>query len=858
MKKNKQKSWMAPSPVVVILAIAVVVVVCVYGYFSRVSFYREVERTVVQNVENIAAELEMTLKYGRSSIKQVSYVASRSMRGPVLQGADSLLRPLIESETPFSGFIYARGDGMAVIGDSVFDESGREYFQRGIRGESGLWIDYKPRLAAEAQILVYTPLLYRDSVVGVLAGVLGGYSDIAGLMWNTLFGEKMVSLLCDRHLNIISSNYGESDDYGMSFEKKSQEFFPARIFEMFKKNALIREPSAFRFSTNSGTSIACVYRIETVGWFVVQMVPFHVLRNFSLNNFIRTFVAVLLVALLFMFYMHSVYRANRRLMNESVGRHLNIINALTESYGSAFEVNLNTGKMVPYRVNTNVRRLISEVSLHEIRFEQMMSFYLKRFVHPEDRFLFERVETLEAMRREFLKTDRFEIAYRIMVDNQVHYLQAHFVKPSKDRVEAVVGFKIVDDTMSAEIERRKTQSEQRVELMRALEQARVADRAKSKFLCNMSHDVRTPMNAILGYGGLLEKKLENLDLPEEEKSIFGHYLENMRSAGTMLVGLIHSVLCMARIESGVEEVNEVPIYTIEMANWVIATFEQEAHQKGILVQVSRNFTNQYVFADKVKIQQVLLNVVGNAVKYTREQGLVRISMRDYPHEAKGLCNVEIAVEDTGVGISEEFLPRIFDEFEREQTVFTRKVDGAGLGLAIVKKLVELMHGSVKVDSHVGEGTRVVVTLPLRVAEGGPRNAAGRVLHRVQLAGKRVLLVDDDSMTCEIVREILNDLGMHVVCVDNGMECVRKVDFFAEGAFDIVLLDLMLPGMDGFEVARAIRQLDNAHKAKIPILAMTAQVFEEDRQRVLKAGMNGFVTKPVDSAELFRALCRALA
>ena len=367
------------------------------------------------------------------------------------------------------------------------------------------------------------------------------------------------------------------------------------------------------------------------------------------------------------------------------------------------------------------------------------------------------------------------------------------------------------------------------------------------------------MNAVLGYEALAKKTLWNMKLSKEERGVFERYLNNIHNAGNLLLDLINSVLNMARIESGVETLNETPVYTLEMTDWIVATFEQAALEKNILLQVSRNFKNQYVYADKVKIQQILLNVVSNAIKFTREHGLVRISLRDYAHDVPGMSNIEIVVEeDTGVGISEDFLPRIFGEFEREQTALTRNVSGTGLGLSIVKKLVDLMHGSVKVSSRVGEGTRVVISLPIKVAQENAAKKAKFETKQANLAGKRVLLVDDDSMTCEIVSELLKDLGMSVVCVENGSDCIRKLEYSQIGAIDVILMDLRLPGMDGFETAQKIRRLENRQNASVPIIALTANVFDEDRIKASKAGMDGLIAKPVDSAELFNKLCRVLA
>ena len=848
---------MAPSPAVVVMAIAVIVVVAFYSFLSREYFFNQVETTVAQNAEFIATGLETNLRYAKADIERVALLATGRMEGPALRNPDSLLSSVLDG-TPFARIEYVRGDGLVVSrGDTLLDESDRDFFQRGIRGESGLSVEYGSRSYRQALIAVYAPLYYRDSVVGVFAGFLGGNAEIRSMMDYTLFGEQVVSLLCDRQMRIISSNV-DDDVYGERFENKSLEFLPSDIVDLFKKKALAGSTTAFNFSTDYGNSVAGITRVPDTGWIVIQMVPFHILKEFSWKNSSCAIAAILLVILFFILYLHSVYRTNRRLQSETEGRHLNVINALTESYGSAFEVNLDTGRMVAYRIHPSIERLMHDVVNQEIRYDSLISFYEKRMVLPEDRAVVERFADLETLRREFLKHERFEVTYRILANRETHYIQGHFVKPSKARPEFVMGFKVIDDAMMAELEKRKALNEQRMELVRALEQARQADRAKSRFLFNMSHDIRTPMNAVLGYEALARKSLENMKVSEIEKAVLERYLNNIHNASELLLDLINSVLNMARIESGVETLNESPIYMLEMTNWIVATFEQTALQKNILLQVSRNFVNQYVYADKVKVQQILLNVVSNAIKFTREQGLVRISLRDFPHETPEMCNVEIVVEDTGVGISEEFLPRIFDEFEREQTALTRNVGGAGLGLSIVKRLVDLMHGTVKVTSRVGEGTRVVILLPLKTArEPVGRNTADESSH-VNLAGKRVLLVDDDPMTCEIMGEILRDLGLDVVCVENGADCIRKIDCDDAGSFDVVLMDLRLPGMDGFETARKIRQMESGRNSRISIFALTASVFDEDRQRVGKAGMDGLIAKPVDSAELFNALCRALA
>ena len=530
-----------------------------------------------------------------------------------------------------------------------------------------------------------------------------------------VFGEKSIAMLCDRHLNIIASNVS-SDDYGKSFEQRFSTLFPPQFFSLLKQQAVRDEPGVVRLKSEKGLLIASISRVESTGWFVVQVAPHTVLSNISSKVVASAAMAVLLVVLLFLFYLRSVYRTNRRLQNENEGHHLNVINALTESYGSAFAVNLETGKVIVYRVNPNVARLMKDLIPRDVSYEQLILMYSKRVVHPEDRSLFERASTLEALNREFIRKDRFEFTYRVVADDKIHYLQAHFVKPSHERAEFVVGFKEIDEAMSAELEKRKELNEQRVALTKALEQAHRADRVKTEFLFNISHDFSVPLNAVLDNGRLAQKMVTEINLNKDENPVVSRYIGNILTAGTQLQEMINMVLDRARIESGKDELNEKPVLMAEIGDKLVATFEQMACQKNILFQVSRNFTVPCIYIDKMKYQQILLNIVSNAIKFTRERGLVRVLLENMPHESDGMCFVRLVVEDTGVGISESFLPKIFDDFEREQSALTRDTYGMGLGLSIVKQLVDLMHGTIEVSSRVGEGTRVVVKTPHRIAD----------------------------------------------------------------------------------------------------------------------------------------------
>lgn len=857
MKKIKLKRLMPLNPAIIIVAVAVVVLVVVYALGAREFYFNQIEEAVTQETQRLSLDLGKTLNFGKNSIKLVSQSVSKKMDGPELRRPESVFLSM-KDDVPFSKIEYIRKDGLKLsYDDEPVDVSESEFFRQGILGKSGIWIDYTGKKFGEARINIYTPLYYGDSVIGVITGILGGKKDISPMLRYTVNGEQTIGLLCDRELTLVASNVVDSD-YGESFEIRAQKFFPQEIVNVIKKNAMLKEPKAFRVTTEFGSSIVCIMSINEVGWFVVQMVPYHVLANVTKVVAIKAVLALFFVVLFFAIYFHSIFRTNRRLRNEMEGKHLNVINALTDSYGSAFVIDSRTGQSECYSIDPMASHYMQDAFEKAPHYDQLASLYVNRIVLLEDRPLFDKVVTLDRLNREFMKRDRFEFIYRISKDGVIHYMQIHYVKPSKDRPEIVMGIKLIDESMNAELEKRKELNEQRVALVKALDRAQRADKAKSNFLFSISHDIRTPMNAVLGYDTLAQRYIQNLNLTDSETSLLNYYLGNIQSAGKLLLDMINSVLSLTSIESGYDKLEETPVLTAALTEDLVTTFEQTARQKNIMLQIARNIKARCIYVDKVKFHQILMNVVSNAIKYTRGGGLVRISMRDLPHENPEMCNIEMVVEDTGVGISEEFLPRVFGAFEREQSALTRGIDGTGLGLSIVKKLVDMMHGTVNITSRVGEGTRVVVVTPHRIAEDDPVQALPEVQpFKRNLSGKSILMADDDPQSCEIVSNLLTSLGAEIVCVENGNECYRQVDRSPAGSFDLILMDLKMPRGDGFETTALIRKLENPRKSRLPIIALSASAFDEEKKAAFEAGVNGHVAKPIDFAELLDSIAKLI-
>lgn len=386
----------------------------------------------------------------------------------------------------------------------------------------------------------------------------------------------------------------------------------------------------------------------------------------------------------------------------------------------------------------------------------------------------------------------------------------------------------------------------------AVEKAESANRAKSTFLFNMSHDIRTPMNAIIGYADLASR---HSDDPAKLKN----YMENIQVCGQNLLMLLNNVLDLARIENDKTEMEySVSDVDKDFRN-CIAMFRNQADSKGQTLTVTTYLLHPYVYVDIPHLTEVCTNLVSNAVKYTGAGGTIRCNVTQKSGEKEGWCDTVITVADNGIGMSQEFQKHIFEPFERERTSTVSKVEGSGIGMGIVKKLVGLMNGTVAVESKIGVGSKFTVTIPCRIASEDETQAKRETNPSDQkcLCGTRILLTEDNDLNAEIATELLQEEGCTVDRAKDGVECVDMLEKAANGTYQLILMDIQMPVMNGYDAARKIRRLDDPQKANIPIIAMTANAFTEDRQVALDAGMNDHIAKPINMNVLVPTLRKYL-
>ena len=382
-----------------------------------------------------------------------------------------------------------------------------------------------------------------------------------------------------------------------------------------------------------------------------------------------------------------------------------------------------------------------------------------------------------------------------------------------------------------------------VMLKQSLEQAKEGSAAKSAFLFNMSHDLRTPLNAIIGFSELMKSHWE-------DSKISRNYLEKIDESSQYLLSLINNILEMSKIESGKEELKEKPgdIYT--SCDNLLQFFEPDIRQKNQTLNYAVNIKHNMILTDSLKIREIYVNLMSNAIKYTNVGGTISFSLEEIERE-EGLSDYKAIVQDTGIGISKNYLPHIFENFTREKTSSESGVIGTGLGMPIVKKLVDLMHGTISIESEEGKGTTVVVNLPHRyiVEEQEVKEVDDK---EIDLTGKHILLVEDNDLNAEIAQTLLEDKGLKVMRAKDGLEAITIVKENAVDCFDCILMDIQMPRMNGFEACKVIRSLPN-NRSQLPIIALTANAFEEDRKDCLDAGMSEHVAKPIEIQSLLQTI-----
>ena len=527
-----------------------------------------------------------------------------------------------------------------------------------------------------------------------------------------------------------------------------------------------------------------------------------------------------------------------------------IINGLSQEYSTVWLVTEKGRHGIKYQ-DTGTEEIVREalfISRNTFDYTDGMQDYTTHFICEEEQEEFTEKTRYEVVLQEIHKQPIYSVVYRRNYHEKKEYYQVSFTLADRDGEsnDFIMGFKNVDAVVLA-------QKQKEEELAAALERAEDASRAKTHFLNNMSHDIRTPMNALLGYSKLVKKELK-------DPKLLG-YQEKIEQAGNLLLSIINNILDMARIESGRMEIDLNYAKVKDMLNEITAVFDAEAESKGIRFIYSEDVTHQHILCDGTKVKEIFVNLISNAIKYTPSGGTVMIKTQEMPCDREGFIKIKTEVADTGIGMSKDYIPSLFDSFSRERNTTMGKVAGTGLGMSIVKNLVHMMGGSIEVESEPGRGTRFTVILSYKIADKiYYEQKSGKISDtdaKKIIEGKHVLLAEDNDLNAEIAMVILDEMGLVAERVCDGIQCISKLEQKSAGSYDVILMDIQMPNMDGYKATQNIRKLRDKAKAEIPIVAMTANAFEEDKKLAFSKGMNGHIAKPIEAEKIEEVLLSVL-
>ncbi len=542
--------------------------------------------------------------------------------------------------------------------------------------------------------------------------------------------------------------------------------------------------------------------------------------------------------------------------------HAEVISSLSTIYSTIFRAELDTHH---YEVLTSVA-LMGSVAGSSGNFDEVKEQIIEAFIEPEMREDMDEFLDFDTLGERLQKTNTVVTDYRNL---EGRWMKARFIVKRRDENDQVKEVLYVARDCTDEKEKELEQKEQ---LANALAAAQQASKAKSTFLSSMSHDIRTPMNAIIGFTALAQSHMDDREKVQD-------YLNKISTSGAHLLSLINDVLDMSRIESGLVKLEEKPVHIPDLFRDLEMMIQDQVNAKkqNLCIDI-KDVADEEVITDELRLNQILFNIVGNAIKFTRPGGSISIRLTERPCERRQYGHYEMSVKDSGIGMSREFQAHIFETFTREKSTTVSGIQGTGLGMAITKNIVDMMGGEIHVESEEGKGTKFTVSLNLRIADGEakepkiPATSAAEALitahgtaadpsgaqiqppkKQYDYSNKRVLLAEDNELNREIATAILEETGMQIDSVCDGDAAVAAINEAPADRYDLILMDVQMPRMDGYTATREIRTLPDNRKANIPIVAMTANAFEEDRQKAYASGMNGHIIKPVSIESIAKVL-----
>ena len=728
--------------------------------------------------------------------------------------------------------------------------SDRDYFKRGIQGKTGLTYILDSKVTNERQVGFYSPVRRDGEIIGLVVGFYGE-NFIHRLLSVSLFEYDCDVLLCDRAGAVIYST-DEGIDFANFLDGLEQLTFTGSADRQSIARAFAGAgDTLYGYKAEGGETVGYVAYIgKGSDFFLVLNFPPHayanMIRNANINGAVLLVILIAIFLLAAAFYVLRFLSQKKRLLEETKNSN-DIHFAMSRLFENFVRVNAASRTYHYIEGMPDVGHIPNDGP-----YDVFAADLLERFPNPaEQEEAREQISLDHLVQTMNRGTDI--ISYNLHAPiREEEWFTYNFIVVSRDGEGRVAEFLVARQDIT------KLQ-EKEEEIRRILQEARDAaekgNQAKTAFLSSMSHDIRTPMNAIIGFTNIAQDRIGDTDLVRDS-------LNKIASSGQYLLSLINDILDMSKIESGKLQLHEDERNLAQIVDRVADMTRSQAKDKRLDITFDTDgLAHPRVKVDELRLEQVLINITGNAVKYTPEGGSIAIRATEDPGQAgDGRYCYRFSVKDTGIGISEDYLPHIFESFSRETTSTINKIQGTGLGMAITARLVELMGGTIAVTSQLDVGSEFVVTLWLETWEdtGAPAVPEGQTTAAdIDLAGRRILLVEDNDINAEIAGLVLNGFGMEMERAENGQRGLELVRERGDGWYDAVLMDIQMPVMNGYEATKAIRRLPGAYIRRLPIIAMSANAYEEDIRESLASGMNGHIAKPFDPQALAMTLHRAI-
>ena len=807
-----------------------------------------------ESTTSLQQRLNVKFESSLHNISSIAYLFGESISS--VEESKSLIKD-IENQTEFNyvRFITKEGDDITSEGEAPnVNLSDRDYFIDGMKGNKGITLVEKSRVNGQRQIGFYAPVYSSLNIEGILIGFYLE-SSLSSDLYNTFYGKQSSVFIIDSNKKIVTSSMnkesssileGSEDKYSFNSILNSY-YFNDKNKDIFESSIANKGEGLFQINTKKGKTYGYISRLsfEFIDWYIVQTYPYEatqILFSIATDSGLSLEVAILVITAFYVTYIVVMQvLKNKRIAQENrIATY--VTSAARDIFKTMFFVDLEQDRCEDLSINKHNRQKIGtlnelkEYVISEVINEKQISDVMQ-FFHPSNLKNYDPSKLTNMVIEVINRTSKEE-----------NYLSMTFVPTEVEGSIVKCGLLVFNDVT----DQKKKELQANIELEEAYNKSQSASKAKSSFLFNMSHDIRTPMNAILGFADLIEKHLD-------EKDKCKMYLQKLKSSSSFLLSLINNVLDMARIESGQTEIVESVWDVNNFVSDLVSVFESSIKEKNLKFIKFMDIKHENVYCDATRLRQIYLNIISNAVKYTPNGGEIKLIIKEIESDKEGYARFQTIVSDTGIGMSKEFLPHIFEEFSREKTTTESRVVGTGLGMPIVKTLVTLMHGTIEVESEQGVGTKFTVTLDHRIARKEEIKVEEEEIKDkdiVSYKGKRILLAEDNELNTEIAVTILEEAGFIVEHAENGQVCVDMIKNAKIGYYDLVLMDIQMPVMDGYKATETIRAINNP-RCDIPIIAMTANAFDEDKRKAFVIGMDGHIAKPINIPQLLETISKVL-